>query len=181
MSNPGAGVYGGPAQQIPDPRDTISGAIKRIKAFLTTDDSTDPGKINAFIEKEVAPLFDFPAMTHVILGELNYKLSDKQRQGATTMVKRAFLSAVANNLADYRGGRVGNIRVSGRQEHGRLRVGMAIYLPNQYPTAIELRIALGPKGWKILDVAANGVSAVAHYRNYVRSVVQRSGVEGLLQ
>jgi phospholipid transport system substrate-binding protein len=181
VNQPTRSAYPASSQQIPDPRDTIRTSIQRIKAFLATDAHANADKINAFIEKEVAPTFDFVAMTRMIMGPLNYQMNDQQRRGVTTLIKRAFLSALANNLSQYRGGQVGNIRISGNPERGRVRAGLAIYMPNQYPTAIELRIALGPKGWKIIDVSANGISAVAHYRNYVRSVVQRSGLEGLLQ
>jgi len=173
--------FHGNTQQVPDPGDTIRQGIKRIQAFLATDALANPAQVNAFLEREVAPGFDFTAMTQLILGPLNYSINDQQRRNVTIMVRKAFLKALAANLSNYRGGRVGNVRVTGNTNRGRVAARLAIYMPNQYPTVIELRIALGPKGWKIIDVSANGVSAVAHYRNFVRSVVQRSGFEGLLQ
>ena len=166
--------------QVPDPGNTIRQGVKRIQVFLATDALANPAQVQAFLEKEVAPGFDFTAMTQLILGPLNYHINEQQRQGVTVMVRQAFLKALGANLSSYRGGRVGSIRVTGNPDRGRVTARLAIYMPNQYPTAIELRIALGPKGWKIIDVSANGISAVAHYRNFVRSVVQRSGIEGLL-
>jgi len=139
----------------------------------------NPAQVRVFMEKEVAQFFDFNAMAHLVLGPLNYRISSQQRQGATAMIKKAFLTAFAANLSDYRGGKVKYLNISGNLNQGKVYVRLAIQLPNQYPSLVKLRFARGPNGWKIIDVSANGMSAVAHYRNYVRSVVQRSGLEAL--
>jgi len=173
--------YQSPATQFSHPRETIQQGVKRLQAFIASDAMADPVRVKTFMEKEVAQFFDFHAMSHLILGPLNYRLNTQQRKGVTAMVKKAFLTALAANLSDYRGGKVDYVNVSGNLNLGKVYVTLAIHLPKQHPTIAKLRFAHGPGGWKIIDVSANGVSAVAHYRNYVRSVVQRSGVEGLLQ
>lgn len=170
-----------PATQAQHPRETIQQGVKRLQAFITSDAIANPAQVKVFMEKEVAQFFDFNAMAHLVLGPLNYRISAQQRQGATAMVKKAFLTAFAANLSNYRGGKVRYMNISGNLNHGKVYVRLAILLPNQYPNLVKLRYARGPNGWKIIDVSANGVSAVAHYRNYIRSVVQRSGIDALLQ
>jgi phospholipid transport system substrate-binding protein len=170
-----------PASQALDPRETIQQGVKRLQAFITSDAIANPDQVRVFMEKEVAQFFDFNAMAHLVLGPLNYRISAQQRRGATAMIKKAFLSAFAANLADYRGGKVQYMNISGNLNRGKVYVRLAIQIPNQYPSLIKLRFARGPNGWKIIDVSANGISAVAHYRNYIRSVVQRSGPDALLQ
>lgn len=169
------------SQPVPDPRETIERGVDSIKAFLATDARTNPALVNQFIENKIAPLFDFNAMTNQILGPLNYRLTPLQRQGAILKVKRSFLSALAKNLVQYRGGDTRYLKVVGNLARGRVRVKLAVYRPDHYPTILELRIAHGPMGWKVIDVSADGLSAVAFYRNYVQSVIQRSGVDGLLE
>ena len=185
QTGPGAGsaspFFSQHRPPVPDPRDTIERGLDRIKAFLATSDQTNPVLINEFIEREVAPFFDFNTMTQQILGPLNYRLTPLQRQGAALKVKRSFLSALANNLAKYRGGDARYLKATGNLNRGRVRVRLAVFRPDTYPTILELRIAHGATGWKVVDVSADGVSAVAYYRNYVRSVVQRSGLDGLLE
>ena len=168
-------------QQAPDPRSTVRQGVKRIQDFLATDAYIHPAKVSAFLDKEIAPMFDFDAMSQMSLGSLNYQLNAQQRKGVTRMVRKAFLKALASNLANYRGGHIGKLRVTGNSARGRLKVSLVIFRPDQYPTSLQLRLALSPKGWRAIDVSANGISAVAHYRNYIRSVVQRSGLDGLLQ
>lgn len=181
MHQPAARQNYSQAYQLPDPRQTIQQGAQQIQAFLTTDASTDPAQTASFLDKNVAPLFDFTAMSRAALGPLNNHVNNQQRQKITTMIKNRFLTALASNLSNYRGGKVNYMNVSGNLRSGRINVRLAIYLPKQYPTIIELRLARGSADWKIIDVSANGVSAVAHYRNYVRSVAQRSGLESLFQ
>ena len=178
-SNPSSQAFYNPATQAPHPRETIQQGVKLLQAFITSDAMANPAQVRVFMEKEVAQFFDFNAMAHLVLGPLNYRINSQQRQGATAMIKKAFLTAFAANLSDYRGGKVKYLNISGNLNQGKVYVRLAIQLPNQYPSLVKLRFARGPNGWKIIDVSANGMSAVAHYRNYVRSVVQRSGLEAL--
>jgi len=176
--------YGSPfqsAEQVPDPREDIQQGVKRLQAFISSDAMSDPAMVSVFLEKEIAPFFDFNKMSQMILGPLNYRMNTQQRQATGIMIKKSFLTALASNLSNYRGGKVEYMNINGSLGRGKITVRLAVYLPNEYPTVLELRFARSPLGWKIIDVSANGISAVAHYRNYVRSVVQRSGIEGLLQ
>lgn len=173
------------AYQVSDPKEIIRRGLQRIQLFLSANELADSAQIYTFLEKEIAPDFDFVTMTQLILGPLNYNINDQQRHGITMKIRRAFLTALASNLFHYRGGQVevDSVRLTSDTSRGMVsvRVRLLIYTHNQYPAAIELRIAPVPEGWKIIDVSANGLSAVAHYRNFVRSTIQRSGLEGLLQ
>lgn len=164
---------------IPSPESMIRNSIQRIQAFIAEEAFAHPARVNAFLEREIAPAFDFYAMSALALGSLHYHVNAQQRQGVTNMVKRSFLQTLASNLGHYRGGRIGSIRIINTARPDKISVRLAIYVPGQYPTVIELRSALGPEGWKIIDVSANGVSAVAYYRNYIHSLAQKFGVAAL--
>jgi len=161
------------------PRETIQQGVNRIQTFIDGNNTIAPAMLNSFVQKEIAPFFDFEVMTRLILGPLEYQLNTKQRYAAHIMIRNQFLSALTSNLSGYRGGRVDYMNVSGNLGLGRVKVVLRIYQPGQYPMIVELRIARTNKGWKIYDVSANGVSAIAHYRNYIQSIILRSGPEGL--
>jgi len=164
-----------------NPQQTIQQGVERLQSFISGRVAADPALVQSFIQTEIAPYFDFATMTRLILGPLEYQLTPKQQYAARIMIRNQFLAALANNLMSYRGGRVDYLNVSGNLGMGQVKVRLRIYQPGKYPLALELRIARNYDGWKIYDVAANGVSAVAHYRNYVQSVIMRSGPQGLLQ
>lgn len=167
-----------PAQM--DPRQTVQQGVDRLQAFIQSNPNLNPAMVSGFLQKEIAEYFDFEAMARLVLGPLDFSLDEKQRRDVRLMIRDQFLAALGNNLSAYRGGNVGIVNVNGNLSAGRVNVRLGIYRPGQYPMLVELRIARGPLGWKIYDVAANGVSAVAHYRNYIQSVLLRAGPQGLL-
>ena len=180
------GPYAGYAptyqQQYDDPREIVQQGVERLKAFIDGNlTSANPAAINGFLQQEIAPYFDFDIMTQLILGPMEYQFDTKQRYAARIMVRNQFLQALASNLSGYQGGQVNMMNVSGNLGMGRVSVRLLIYRPDQYPMTIELRITRTSNGWKIYDVAANGMSAVAHYRNYIQSILMRSGPAGLDQ
>lgn len=169
----------GQQNQMLGPQQTIQQGVERLRAFIDTNMTSNPAGINSFLQQQIAPYFDFDAMTRLVLGPLDYQLTTKQRYAVRIMIRNHFLQALASNLANYRGGQIDYMNVSGNLGYGRVRVRLRIYRPGLYPMGIELRIARTNAGWKIYDVAANGISAVAHYRNYIQSVILRSGPAGL--
>jgi phospholipid transport system substrate-binding protein len=58
---------------------------------------------------------------------------------------------------------------------------------NQYlregrpPVAVEYAMRKGPQGWKIYDIAVEGVSLVLTYRAEFESIMRASGVDGLIK
>lgn len=166
---------------VSDPTETIQQGVERLKTFISDNAINSPAKVNAFLQTEISPYFDFETMTRLILGPLDYQLNQQQRYAVRIMIRNRFLAALASNLAAYRGGQIDYMNVTGNLGYGKVRVRLRIYRPGLYPMGIELRIARTNTGWKIYDVSANGISAVSHYRNYIQSVILRSGPAGLTQ
>lgn len=171
---PGAALY-----SAQDPRKVVQAGIDKIRTFVESKQLNDPADLQRFVETEVAPFFDFSVMSSLVLGHLQYSLDRQQRDEVSGMIKQRFLAALADNLFAYKGGRTQLMNINGNLYQGRVNVILRVYRRDQYPTVVELRIARIQGEWKIYDVAANGVSAITHYRNYVHSLVQRSGIQAL--
>lgn len=176
-----------PAPQFPvnndfaHPQEMVKQGVARLEAFVEGNNLEDAGSVSAFLAREVSPFFDFERMTGEILGPLNYHLDDQQRASVRDRIQQQFLTALASNLANYKGGKVEYVNINGNLSQGRVNVALRVYRPGQFSTIVLLRIGRTGNDWKIYDVSANGVSAVAHYRNYILSTVQRSGIQALFQ
>ncbi len=177
--SPGGYPPGPTSYSVQNPREVVQAGIDRIRAFVESKQLDDPASLQQFVETEVAPFFDFSVMSSMVLGRLEYSLDRQQHSAVSAMIKRRFLAALVNNLSAYKGGQAQLMNINGNLYRGRVNVVLHVYRQNQYPTVVELRIARIQGNWKIYDVAANGVSAVAHYRNYIHSLVQRSGIQAL--
>jgi len=162
-----------------DPRRVVQAGIDKIRIFVESKQLNDPASLQQFVETEVAPFFDFSVMSNMVLGHLQYSLNQQQHDEISSMIRQRFLAALVDNLSTYKGGRAQLVNINGNLYQGRVNVVLHVYRQNHYPTVVELRIARIRNDWKIYDVAANGVSAITHYRNYVHSLVQRSGIQAL--
>lgn len=140
-------------------------AIDSLIAFMTKEPKPARPAIARFLDREIAPLFDFDYMTQIAAGRVYYRLNDSQRAAMADLMKRMFLTETTLKLMAYDGRNIHyqQPRIAPDGKQAILRI--AVVDPYRYyPTRIELRLAEGPQGWRIIDVAANGQSAVAYFR-----------------
>jgi phospholipid transport system substrate-binding protein len=120
-------------------------------------------QVAAFLDKEIAPYFDFDYMAKWVAGQGYAKMGEKQRKALAADLEARFLSAMATQLTKYDGQQVRYLRprTAGR---GAVSVPVAVLRPGAYPSRLEFRMYKSEDGWKVYDVVANGRSASAHYR-----------------
>lgn len=141
--------------------------LGRLLDYLQRGDG-DPQRLSAFLERTVAPYFDFDYMARAAAGNLYRRLDDQQRRQLTQHIKRQFLTALTRRLGHYGQQRV---RVVSQRLARDGRTGVvttAIQNPNGYPSRLDFRFYRAAEGWKVYDVMANGQSAVVHYRRQLR-------------
>ena len=167
------GAYAPPGQ-------ALQRGIQRLNAFLSHNPDVAPARLRAFVEREIAPSFDFDYMTNWAAGWLTRYLSPQQEAFLRSVIKERFLAAMVRNLADYQGGQVQYLRPRGNPAEGQVMLGVRVYSANGYPTELEFDLYDGPDGWKVYDVVAQGNSALAYYRNWLTEMARRYGVRGML-
>lgn len=170
------------AQAEPAPAEILNRELDRLGGFLSGGGFT-PKQLRAFLEREVGPQFDFEAMARWAAGPLYYRLSPEQQDALTQRLSELFLNALARNLGSYAQPLpridVYPSRVPPWAEQATVR---ALVRPrNAYPIQLDFRFYRTPVGWRIFDVSANGISAVAYYRNYFGDLLRRYGPDALLQ
>lgn len=164
-----------------EPEQILRRGLDRLSGFLRGAGNPHPAHIRAFLDEEIAPHFDFAAMARWAAGPLHHRLNATQREHLTERLKELFLGALARNLGAY------------AQPLPRIEVYpspappwvdqttvRALVIPrNGLRIQLEFRFYRTPGGWKIFDVAANGASAVAFYRNYFGNLLRRYGPDAL--
>lgn len=168
-------------QAVDTPQDDVQSiihqGIEHLQTFIQSGSPNNPEQVKNFLQKEIAPYFDFQAMARMVIGPMEHHLNDEQKTNAQAFIQQQFLVSFARNLMGYRGGHGQLMNITGDERNGQLQAWVYIYRYQAVPTVVELRLARGPQGWKIYDVAANGVSAVSHFRNYFHATIQRSGIQ----
>ncbi len=144
--------------------------LDRMMDFLQNSDG-DLQKLGAFLNKEIAPYFDFAYMARSAAGAVWKRMDEQQRRRLTNRIKRQFLATLVERLGDYDRQQ---IRVVSERLSPDGRTGVvtaAIRGPQGYPARMDFRFYKSRTGWKVYDVAANGQSAVVHYRRQFREAL----------
>ena len=159
----------GVATQAEHPGAVLKQGIDKLVHFLDQSGG-DPRKMQgmeAFLNAEIAPYFDFEYMTQWAGGARYPHMNDEQRAQMQTALKGLFMGAMMQKLASYQHGQVRFMRPRGNPRSGEVTLGIQIYpAQGMYPTRLDFRMYRSTSGWKVFDVSANGQSAVVYYRNY---------------
>jgi len=157
-----------------DPAYVIHTTLKKITNFSTHSDKVNPIKLRGFIENEIIPHFDFNNMSHWITGRYARNMSDQDKSDFQRNLRETFLSSLSKHLGSFD---AENTRVrfypARYRGPGEAFVSTSIYRPGTLPVRLDFRMKLDGDNWKIIDVKANGSSAVLYYRRHFISQLRR--------
>ena len=159
--------YAPPYQAPQNPVHTIQQALDKLKTFSANRDTINPILLRSFIENEIIPHFAFNQMTHWIAGPYARQMRLADMIELETRVKNTFLASLAKHLGSYN---ADSTRVLFRpvrmNRPYEATVTALVYRPNTQPARLDFRMRAHNASWKIIDVKANGTSAVLYYRKH---------------
>ncbi|EXJ15896.1 Putative ABC transporter, auxiliary component YrbC [Imhoffiella purpurea] len=142
---------------------TLEEGMDRLLDFLSANASANKLQVAAFLDREIAPYFDFEYMAQWVAGPAYSGMSDEDRRDLAAWLESDFLSVLAGNLGGYDGQRIRMLSPR-RGPRGAVGIKVAILRPGTYPATLEFRMAPSDAGWRVYDVVADGQSAAAFYR-----------------
>lgn len=155
---------------------TLKAGIEKLMAYLSQEEIPNRLQVAAFLDREIAPYFDFDYMARWVSGPAYDKMSAEDKRALAAHIEADFLSTLTAQLAQYDGQRM---RLSPPRlgPRGSVSVNVAILSPGNYPATLEFRMYQAEQGWRIYDVLANGRSAAAYYRGQLQRVAaaERAG------
>ncbi len=167
---PGPSPYGpvpyGPSARVDPAADAaavLREGLDKLLAFLDQEEKPNKLQVAAYLDKEMAPYFDFARMAKWIAGPRFANMTGEQREAMVASLEARFLSALALKVANYKGQQIRFLR-PGMSRRGTVSVSVGILRPGSYPSKLDFRMYKSDDGWKVYDVVANGRSAVAYYR-----------------
>jgi phospholipid transport system substrate-binding protein len=142
---------------------TLREGIEKLIAYLAQEEPPNKLQVAAFLDREIAPYFDFDYMAKWVAGPAWAAMSEEQRKDMAANIEARFLSTLATQLARYQGQKVRYFRPRGSRS-GAVSVSVGILHPGSYPSKLDFRMYRAEDGWKVYDVMANGRSAASFYR-----------------
>ncbi len=156
------------------PTQVIKDTLQKITTFTTHAGNVSPVELRRFIENEIIPHFDFNSMSRWITGPYARYMSTQEKNNFQKQLRETLLSSLAKHLGSFDAEDT-RIRFAPVQYRGQNEafVRTFIYRPQQPPVRLNFRMRNTGNNWKIIDIRANGASAVLYYRNHFMSQLRR--------
>ena len=171
------------AQNIVAPDDLAKGVTDEVIAILRADRDAyarNPAKVIELVENRVLPHFNFVRMTQLAVGK-NWRQASTQQQDALTGQFRTLLvRTYATAFTAYRDQTISYRPLRMQPEDVDVVVRSQIIQQSGPPVGVDYSMEKTASGWKVYDVAIEGVSLVQNYRSTFNGEVQRGGIDGLI-
>lgn len=140
--------------------------ISKVLAFLEGGGASNQDKLVDFVERELAPYFDFATMARMSMGPQLRYMNSEQRREAVIRLRGMFLSALVKQLLGYEPGRVQYLPPRGNPYSNEMILSVQTFPTRGYPHRLDFYFYQGQDSWKVYDVAANGLKATTVYREH---------------
>ena len=156
-------------------------ALTRLGDHLPLAAAADRHAARAFLGERVAPHFDFEVMARRAAGPFHHRFSQTEREAFTARLRSLFIEALAGNLTSGTPAvpRVDIYPTRFLRWGDEASVLARVTSSPSAPIWMTYRFHRTPGGWKAFDAAANGFSAVSHFRAYFAALARRYGPEVL--
>ena len=141
----------------------------------------DRRKALALAEQKILPHVDFREAATLAMGKSWRTATPAQQEQVVNEFRSMLVRIYTNAIEVYRGQTLKVLPV-------RLPAGATeVTVRNQYqrsgqpPVPVEYSMRKTPEGWKIYDIAIEGVSLVLTYRAEFENITRASGVDGLIK
>ncbi|KPK16817.1 MAG: hypothetical protein AMJ67_14090 [Betaproteobacteria bacterium SG8_41] len=172
------------AQSMMAPDVLARSVTDEVIAILRSDsdiNAGNPAKLMNLIETKVLPHFNFMRMTQLAVGK-NWRRANAQQQGALVDQFRVLLvRTYATAFTSYREQKIVYRPLRMRPDDDDVVVRSQVLQSGGPPVAVDYSMEKTGNGWKVYDVAIEGVSLVQNYRSTFNGEIQRGGIDGLIQ
>lgn len=179
------GLTTGPARAADTPPDELARTTtQEVLAILKQDKELKSGnieKVYQLVEAKVLPNFDFNRMTQLALGKHWPRATPKQKQALVTEFRNLLVRTYSTSLTAYTNQTVEFKPLAMKPDATDVTVRSEIRQPGGQPIPIDYSMYKTAFGWKVYDVAIDGVSLVTNYRASFSNTIRQSGIDGLIK
>ena len=177
-----AGTMAAPARPLrraPPRHSFVAELAQAIVAALRDPSLPEPKRLDR-VDAVTTGAFDLERTARIALGRYWKAAAEAQRREFTSLFRRYVLTSYGRRFRAYADR---TFRVTGARPAGEDMVVGSLVEGGPTPIRLDWRLAPAGEGWRVLDVAVEGVSLLVTFRNEFAAVIERHGgqVEGLLR
>src|SRR5689334_7930381 len=172
------------AQSQLSPEDLVKQVTSDVLDSIKSDKKLQAGdkqKALQLAEEKVLPHIDFKEAVHLAMGRSWNQASPEQQEQLTKAFRTMLVRIYSNAIERYQGQTMKVLPVRMQPGATEVVVRNQYLSPGQPPTPVEYSMHKTPEGWKIYDIAVEGVSLVLTYRAEFENITRTSGVDGLIK
>jgi phospholipid transport system substrate-binding protein len=163
-----------PAQNYKaSPVEILESSINNVLDFLAQSNSENVNKLRSYVNREISPNFDFDYMSRWVAGKRYYMMNEEQKVEFKNKFTDIFLSTFIEKTTKNRSSlpRVSRF-MSKRYSENEARASVMLGYSNRTQVRIDFRFIKIQEDWKVVDVKANGISALMYFRNYFANLMR---------
>lgn len=142
----------------------------------------NPARVVGLIEEKIVPHFDFARMTKLAVGRSWREATPEQQKALVHEFQTLLVRSYATAYTAYRQIKVDvkPLKLAGGEDD--VTVKSQILLPGGAPpVGVDYSMGASPEGWKVYNIAVDGVSLVTTYRNDFGAQIQQGGLDALIR
>ena len=179
------GFNSGLALAVDTPPDELARTTTQdVIAILKQDKDIQSGnmaKVYRLVEAKILPNFDFNRMTQLALGKHWPRATAKQKQALVTEFRNLLVRTYSTALTEFTNQTIEFKPLTIKPDDTDVTVHSEIRQPGGQPIPIDYSMYKTAFGWKVYDVAIDGVSLVTNYRASFSNTIRQNGIDGLIK
>ncbi len=124
--------------------------------------------------------FDVPLITRLVVGRHWRRATDAQKQAFMLVFEEHIVRIYTSQLGVYNDETVAIRNVASRTERDTI-VGTEVMRSSDAPLQLDWLVREEAGAYRVIDIAAEGVSLMTTKRSEFSSVIQRDGLDGLIE
>jgi phospholipid transport system substrate-binding protein len=170
--------------EVTPPRDLVISTSQKMLAKIAEQKAAldrNPRLIDTFVIDIVLPHFDFEKMARAVLGKYWQQADPGQRERFIAEFRKLLVRTYATALLEYSHQEINYLPMPPGATGDDVTVRTEINQPGGLSIPIHYRMERQESGWKVYDVAIDGVSLVNNYRTTFGGEISNQGLEPLLE
>jgi len=178
------------ASDEPDPadaqklvEDTTHELLEELRAQAAAGE-IDPEVLKQRVDELVKPHLDFVTMTRLAVGRHWRSANDDQKRALVEEFRELIVntySSALEQVKNYDGQDVEFLPLQESEHPDRVEVRSRVVQPDGARIPVHYGLRYTDGAWKLYDIVVDGISLVTTYRSSFSSVVNRDGIDGLIE
>jgi phospholipid transport system substrate-binding protein len=172
------------AAQALGPEELVRKITEDVMAAIKSDRDLAAGdkqRALKLAEEKILPHVDFREATRLAVGRSWREATPEQRKQLVDEFRTMLVRTYSNAIGTYEGQEMRVLPSRVKPGETDVTVRNQYIRPGGKPVPIDYQMRKTDEGWKIYDIAVEGISLVLTYRSEFDAIVRQDGIDGLIK